>query len=97
MVPAHPWSRLRPGKQSYAIEHTQIAAFSARCIGSGRIAQILALALGLAACDARLAPGDHAPFVLTSSGAEVLSDAPPGFEVTLGSKRLRPAAAPDPD
>jgi hypothetical protein len=65
----------------------------------GRIAQILGLVLCLAACQPPPgAPVDAAPFVLTSSGAQVLSDAPPGFEVTLGSKRLRPAGdPPDPE
>jgi hypothetical protein len=70
-------------------------------IGPRRVAPILAVALvlGLAACQPpQGAPVDDAPFVLTSSGAQVLSDAPPGFEVTLGSKRLRPAgSAPDPE
>jgi hypothetical protein len=67
--------------------------------GCGAVAPILTLVLGLAACEApRGAPVDAAPFVLTSSGAQVLSNAAPGFEVTLGSKRLRPAgAAPDSD
>jgi hypothetical protein len=79
------------------ISPTVICTNQALTRGCERIAPILALALCLAACHARLAPGDDSPFVLTSSGAEVLSDAPPGFEVTLGSKRLRPAgAAPGP-
>jgi hypothetical protein len=68
-------------------------------IGPGRVASILALVLGLAACQPPPgAPVDAAPFVLTSSGAQVLSDAPPGFEVTLGLKRLQPAGdPPDPE
>ena len=49
------------------------------------------LVLGLAACQAVLGgPVDAAPFVLTSRGDYVLSEAPPGIEVTLNSKRLRP-------
>ena len=50
------------------------------------------LVLGLASC--QIPPGsavvDGAPFVLTTRGDEVLSDAAPGIEVTLGSKLLRP-------
>jgi hypothetical protein len=46
--------------------------------------------LGLATCDT--APtGDGSPFVLTTHGAFVLSNAPPGIEVSLGSKLIRPA------
>ena len=62
---------------------------------TGRIARpafLLWVVLGLVACQA--APGgpvDDAPFVLTARGDRVLSDAPPGVEVTLNSKRLRPA------
>jgi hypothetical protein len=63
--------------------------------GCGAIAPILTLVLGLAACEPPGAPVDAAPFVLTSSGAQVLSDAPPGFEVTLRleapAARRRPA------
>ena len=50
------------------------------------------LVLGLASCE--IPPGsavvDGAPFVLTTRGGYVLSDAAPGIEVTLGSKLLRP-------
>jgi hypothetical protein len=48
------------------------------------------LVLGLAACDT--APtGDGAPFVLTTRGDHVRSNAPRGIEVTLGSKLISPA------
>jgi hypothetical protein len=48
------------------------------------------LILGLAACDT--APtGDGAPFVLTTRGDYVRSNAPWDIEVTLGSKLIRPA------
>lgn len=66
-----------------------------RCFfGDGpRLALVLALAAGLTACQgATEAPLAASDFVLTSSGGYVLSDAPPGIEVTLGSKRLRPAS-----
>jgi hypothetical protein len=60
---------------------------------------VLGLVIGLAAC--QTAPGpvvDPAPFVRTTRGDDVLSQAPPGVEVTLGSKRLRPAGEPpDPE
>jgi hypothetical protein len=60
-----------------------------RSSGRGRLALVLGVVLGLAACEG--APGAPAPFVLTSTGGYVLSDAPPGVEVTLNSKRLLPA------
>ena len=53
---------------------------------------LFSVALGLGACQIPPGPAvDPAPFVLTSTGDEVLSDAPAGIEVTLNSKRLRPA------
>jgi hypothetical protein len=62
-------------------------------------ALVLGLVIGLAAC--QTVPGaavDPAPFVRTTRGDDVLSKAPPGVEVTLGSKRLRPdGAPPDPE
>jgi hypothetical protein len=54
------------------------------------------LVLGLASC--QNPPGsaiDVAPYVLTTSGGYVLSDAPAGIEVSLGSKLLRPKGAPE--
>jgi hypothetical protein len=57
--------------------------------------RVLGLVTGLAACQSAPGPAvDPAPFVLTTRGDEVLSQAPPGVEVTLGSKRLRPAGQP---
>jgi hypothetical protein len=57
-----------------------------------RLALVVALAAGLAACQGAVSgPLDASNFVLTSSGGYVLSAAPPGIEVTLGSKRVRPA------
>jgi hypothetical protein len=53
------------------------------------------LVLGLASC--QIPPGsaiDVAPYVLTTSGGYVLSDAAPGIEVSLGSKLLRRADEP---
>ena len=64
-----------------------------RCFfgGGPRLVLVLALAAGLAACQgAAEAPPTASEFVLTSSGGYLRSDAPPGIEVTLGSKRLRP-------
>ena len=59
--------------------------------GFGRFAFAFGLALGPAACQIPPGPAvDPAPFVLTVKGDDVLSDAPAGLEVTLGSKRLRP-------
>jgi hypothetical protein len=75
-------------------------AWSKRCVTAicGGVTLVLGL-VGLAAC--RTAPGpahDPAPFVRTTRGDDVLSQAPPGVEVTLGSKRLRPTdPTPDPD
>jgi hypothetical protein len=66
-----------------------MAADMNRSSGRGRLALVLGIVLGLAACEG--APGAPAPFVLTSTGGYVLSDAPPGVEVTLNSKRLLPA------
>ena len=66
-----------------------MAADMHRSTGRGRLAPALGLVLALAACEA--APGAPEPFVLTSTGGHVLSDAPPGVEVTLNSKRLLPA------
>jgi hypothetical protein len=60
---------------------------------AGRLALSAGLVLGLASC--QIPPGsvadDGAPFVLTTSGGYVLSDAAPGIEVSLGSKLLRRA------
>ena len=62
---------------------------------TGRIAGpalLLGVILGLAACQIPPGPAvDPAPFVLTATGDQVISDAPRGIEVTLNSKRLRPA------
>jgi hypothetical protein len=72
---------------------------------TGRIAGAtfrFGLTLGLAACATPPGPAaDPAPFVLTATGDYVLSDAPPGIEVTLGSKQVHPmhgadAPAPEP-
>jgi hypothetical protein len=63
------------------------------CFVSGG-ALTLALILSLAACDAAPA-GDGSPFVLTTRGDFVRSNAPPGVEVTLGSKLIRPGGASD--
>jgi hypothetical protein len=52
------------------------------------------LILGLAACDTTPA-GTPSPFVLTTRGDFVRSNAPPGVEVTLGSKLVRPADESD--
>jgi hypothetical protein len=62
-------------------------------------ALVLGLVIGLAACQTAPGPAvDPAPFVRTTRGDDVRSQAPPGVEVTLGSKRLRPAGAPpDPE
>jgi hypothetical protein len=61
--------------------------------GGWRRALVLALAAGLAACQgAAEAPLAASEFVLTSSGGYVRSDAPPGIEVTIGSKRVLPAS-----
>jgi hypothetical protein len=62
-------------------------------------ALVLGLVIGLAACQTAPGPAvDPAPFVRTTRGGDVLSQAPPGVEVTLGSKRLRPAGdPPDPE
>ena len=57
-----------------------------------RPAFLFGAVLGVAACQIPPGPAlDPAPFVLTSTGGYVLSDAPPGVEVTLNSKRLLPA------
>ena len=54
-------------------------------------AMIPCILLGLTAC----APaGAGSPFLLTTRGDFVRSNAPPGIEVTLGSKLIRPAVAP---
>jgi len=60
---------------------------------------LLGLVIGLAACQTAPGPAvDPAPFVRTTRGDDVWSQAPPGVEVTLGSKRLRPAGEPpDPE
>jgi hypothetical protein len=66
-----------------------------RCFSGGgrRLVLILALAAGFAACQGTAeAPPTASEFVLTSSGGYLLSDAPPGIEVTLGSKQVRPAS-----
>ena len=72
-----------------------------RCFSGGgrRLVLILALAAGLAACQgAAEAPLPASEFVLTSSGGYLRSDAPPGIEVTLGSKQVRPIReASDPE
>ena len=52
------------------------------------------LILGLAACDTTPA-GTASPFVLTTRGDFVRSNAPPRVEVTLGSKLVRPADKSD--
>jgi hypothetical protein len=57
---------------------------------AARAVLALWLILGLAACNT--APtGDVSPFVLATHGAFVRSNAPPGIEVSLGSKLIRPA------
>jgi hypothetical protein len=61
---------------------------------AARTAVLACILLGLAACDTAPAE-DGSPFVLTTRGDFVRSNAPPGFEVTLGSKLIRPADAPD--
>ncbi|MGH6902376.1 MAG: hypothetical protein ACREIR_06510 [Geminicoccaceae bacterium] len=62
------------------------------------MAFVLGLVIGLAACETAGPAVDPAPFVRTTRGDDVLSQAPPGVEVTLGAKRLRPAGAPpDPE
>jgi hypothetical protein len=48
------------------------------------------LLLSLAACATTAADGGS-PLLLTTRGDPVRSDAPPGVEVTLGSKRVLPA------
>jgi hypothetical protein len=58
------------------------------------LALVLGLGIGLAACQTAGPAVDPAPFVRTSRGDDVLSQAPPGIEVTLGAKRLRPAGMP---
>jgi len=59
---------------------------------SAHLAFLFWVVLGLAACQIPPGPAvDPAPFVLTGTGDYVLSDAPPGIEVTLRSKLLRPA------
>ena len=64
---------------------------------AGSFARAAGLGLGLASCQISpgSAVGDGAPFVLTTTGDEVLSDAPPGIEVSLGSKLLRPKGPPE--
>jgi hypothetical protein len=61
-----------------------------RPAATGRGAVALWFILGLAACGAA-PPGDGSLFVLTTRGDSVQSSAPPGIEVTLGSKPVRPA------
>lgn len=63
-----------------------------RCFfgGGRRLALVLALAAGLAACQGTAEAPLPASAFVTSSGGYLLSDAPPGIEVTLGSKQLRP-------
>jgi hypothetical protein len=56
-------------------------------------ATIPCILLGVAGCDGAPA-GAGSPFVLTTRGDFVRSDAPPGIEVTLGSKLIRPADTP---
>ena len=59
---------------------------------SARRALLLGGVLGVAACQIPPGPAvDPAPFVLTATGDYVLSGAPPGIEVTLGSKQVHPA------
>jgi hypothetical protein len=50
--------------------------------------------LGLAACDTAPA-ADGSPFVLTTRGDDVRSNAPRAIDVTLGSKLIRPADESD--
>ena len=60
---------------------------------AGRKEVALCFILGLAACSA--APkGRGSPFVLTTRGDFVQSNAPRGIEVTLGSKLVRLADQP---
>ena len=61
---------------------------------AGAAAMIPCILLGLTACDAAPA-GAGSPFLLTTRGDFVRSNAPPGIEVTLGSKLIRLADAPD--
>jgi hypothetical protein len=49
------------------------------------------LVLAVAACQAT-PEGAGAPYLLTATGGYVRSNAPPGVEVFLGSKQVRPAA-----
>jgi hypothetical protein len=51
------------------------------------------LVLAVAACQAT-PEGAGAPYLLTATGGYVRSNAPPGVEVFLGSKQVRPAGAP---
>ena len=68
--------------------------WSAAADGSrGRLVLLLGFGLGLTACGNGLV-GDGSPYLLTSRGDEVLSEAPPGVEVTLGTKLVRPAGEP---
>ena len=65
--------------------------------GSARTASRWALTAGLilavGAC--QVTPGGAgAPYVLTVTGGYVRSSAPPGIEVFLGSKQVRPAGTP---
>lgn len=51
------------------------------------------LTVAVAAC--QVTPGGAgAPYVLTVTGGYVRSSAPPGIEVFLGSKQVRPAGTP---
>jgi hypothetical protein len=73
-----------------------VALMNRSIIESSRgFALVPGLVIGLAACQTAPGPAlDPAPFVRTTRGDDVLSQAPPGVEVTLGAKRLRPADAP---
>jgi hypothetical protein len=60
---------------------------------ASRWALCAGLTVAVAAC--QMAPGGtETPYVRTSSGGDVRSSAPPGIEVFLGSKQVRPADAP---
>ena len=60
---------------------------------AGRGALALWLLLNAVACDTTVAPGGS-PFLLTTRGDPVRSNAPPGVEVTLGSKRVLAVGEP---
>jgi hypothetical protein len=60
---------------------------------ASRWALAAGLTLAVAACQ-MTSGGAAAPYVLTVTGGYVRSSAPPGIEVFLGSKQVRPAGTP---